>query len=484
MPDAGTHPEPALPLPLPLRLARRLGMDRAVGYAVLARLWQLLTGPVTQLLIVLYFQQLTQAYYYAFSWLLGMQIFAELGLHVVIISISSHEWSRLSLHDGRIQGDPQALSRLLSLNRLTTRWYSAVAVVFVLTVTAAGALYFQHLPAESTTAGTVPAPGEAASPVNWLAPWVTLVLLNSLQLPLLPRTAILEGCQQLPVINHVRFWQSVAGTLTVWYLIAGGGGLWAMCGAAAVRLLGESYLVGIRYRHFFADCRRDNAGPEIHWQTEILPLQWRIAIQGILLWFVNGLPGLVIFRYHSAAETGRLGMTWTILTAMQSAALAWVETRRPQFGALIAARRYAELDRLFLRLTRLSLSIMAAGVSLFTAVVWWLGTRPEWLPQRLSQRLLPAGPTALFALGMVIFQFALCTNLYVRAHKRDPFLAASVISSLALAGLELWLGRQLGGAGVALGYLMGVSTVQVPLWTAIWWFTRREWHTTDEAPHV
>ncbi len=448
-------------------------MDTAVGYAVLARFWQLLTGPVTQLLIVLNFTESAQGYYYAFNYLLGMQIFVELGLHVVIINISSHEWSKLSLSEGRIDGDRAALSRLVSLGRLLTAWYIAAAVLFAITVMWAGVFYFQD------TAQLAQSAAEMRQPVAWMAPWLSLVVITGLQLPLLPRTAILEGCHQLPVINRIRFAQAIAGTLAVWALISAGGGLWALPVSAAVRLLGELYLVGIRYRSFFLAFRQPPDDARIHWSSEILPLQWRIAVQGVLLWFVNGLPGLVIFRYHSEGEAGRLGMTWTILTALQSASMAWMETRRPQFGSLIAAGNYAELDRLFFRLMRLSISLMTVAVTTFSLAVWWLGTRDEWLFSRLSQRMLAPLPTVLFSVSLVMLQFALCTNLYVRAHKRDPFLMASIVSSLTIAGLEFWLGRRYGSVGVSTGYLLGIGLLQVPWWTLLWWSTRREWHSTE-----
>ncbi|MDG2131117.1 MAG: hypothetical protein P8K08_24170, partial [Fuerstiella sp.] len=67
------------------RLGTRFGVDRAVGYAVAARGWQLLTGQLTMLLIVFCLTEVEQGYYYAFFYLLAMQIFVELGLHVVII---------------------------------------------------------------------------------------------------------------------------------------------------------------------------------------------------------------------------------------------------------------------------------------------------------------------------------------------------------------------------------------------------------------
>ncbi len=458
-----------------VRALRKVGIDGAVGFAVLARLWQLLTGPVTQLILVVSFSKATQDYYYAFTSMLGMQIFVELGLHVVLISVSSHEWSRLSLQKGQIVGDAGARSRLISLGRMMLCWYGIAAVVFAAAITMAGFLFFGQQPIAANGVSLV------RENVAWLAPWIALVIVNGLQLPLLPLTAILEGCNQLAVVNRVRFFQAVMGTFGVWLAVTSGLGLWSLVASAAIRLGGEYYLVAVRYRSFFNAFRSPPEQDQVDWKHEILPLQWRIAVQGILLWLANSMPLLLIFKDRPEGEAAQLGMTWTILTALQGASLAWIETRRPVFGALIAARKFRELDQLFFRMTRLSMLIMTAAVICFSLTVWWLGTRSEWLFERLAGRMLPVLPTVMFATAMVLYQFALCTNLYVRAHKRDPFLVASIVSSVTLAVFQVWLGKQHGSSGVAAGYLFGIGCVQVPLWTLIWLRTRKEWHAPEPA---
>ena len=457
------------------RALRKAGVDGAVGFAVLGKLWQLLTGPLTQLILVVSFTKATQDYYYAFTSMLGMQIFVELGLHVVLISVSSHEWSRLSLQEGQISGEAAAKSRLISLGRMMLWWYGIAALIFAVTITVAGFLLFRQTQSGGTGGSAI------RENVAWLTPWIALVIVNGLQLPLLPLTAILEGCNQLSVMNRVRFWQAVAGTVVVWLALTSGLGLWSLVASAAVRLVGELYLVAVRYRPFFNAFRSPSEKEQMDWKQEILPLQWRIAVQGILLWLANSMPLLLIFKGRPEGEAAQLGMTWTILTALQGASLAWIETRRPIFGALIAARKFKELDHLFFRMTRLSMLIMTATVMCFSLTVWWLGTRSEWLFERLAGRMLPLGPTVMFATAMVLYQFALCTNLYVRAHKRDPFLMASIVSSLTLAAFQVWLGKQHGSSGVAAGYLLGIGCVQVPLWTLIWQRTRKEWHAPEVA---
>ena len=453
------------------RWQQALNLDDAIRFVIFARFWQLITGPLTQLLIVYQFSAARQDYFQAFSRMLGMQVFVELGLSVVLINVASHEWARLNINSrGRIEGDSTALSRLVSLGRMMVRWYGVATLLFMLVISGAGIVFFGDTEALRATSDA------AREDIAWRAAWVALVVFTGGQLAFLPLTAILEGCHQLNVLNRVRFWQALAGTVTVWLMVISGCGLWALVGSAAVRLAADAWLVLRRFREFFDAFRYVPNGQTISWRTEILPLQWRIAVQGILLWMASQMPLLVIFRYHEEGDATRLGMTWTILTALQSASLAWIETRRPAFGALIAEQQFDQLDQLFFRMTRLSLLGMILGCSCFCLTVWWMNTRSEWLFDRLSDRMLPVFPTVLFCCAMILYQFALCTNLYVRAHKRDPFLAASVVSSCVIAGLQLWLGRYFGTTGVAAGYLIGIAAVQVPLWTLIWWTTRREWH--------
>lgn len=459
---------------------RKDAANTSVRDAVLARFWQLITGPLTQLLLVWYLTAAGQDYYQAFSRMLGLQIFVELGLSVVLISLASHEWAELSLENGAVTGPPLALARLASLVRQSLRWYARAALVFLLLITIAGSWFFADTERLWATTGE-------RETVSWQAPWLALSLLTTLQLACLPLTSILEGCNQLQVLNRVRLVQAICGTATVWLLLLANTGLWALVGSAAVRLCFDLWLIGVRYRPFFASLTESSTlsdSGQLDWRLEVRPLQWRIAVQGMFLWAASQMPLLVIFRFHGEGEAGRLGMTWTVLTALQSASMAWLETHRPQMGMLIARRRWPELDHLFFRMSIRALAGLAVGLVLFCAAVFWLGTRTDWLCVRLSARLLPVYPTLLFSLALLALQPALCTNLYVRAHKRDPFLVAAVASSGWTALLQLLFGRALGTSGVALGYLLGTACIQTPLWLAIWQKTRREWHRHENPDAV
>jgi len=477
--ESGTGPGETSTGPWLLRAARRAGVDRAVAFAILTRVWQLLTGPVTQFLIVVNFSRSTQDYYYAFGSLLGMQIFVELGLHVVIISVSSHEWAGLSFVNGRITGNPVARSRLISLGRLMLKWYGATALLFAILMTMAGWAFFTNTTAHSASLSALEN-RPAREMISWTAPWIALVLVNAMQLTILPLTAILEGCHQLSIMNRVRFWQGVAGTIFVWCAVCAGAGLWALVVSAIVRLAGDLYLIAVPFREFFRAFRSQPEHDSVDWKREILPLQWRIAIQGVVLWLAGQLPLLMVFRHLPEGDATRLGMTWTILTAVQAAAFAWVETRRPVFGSLIAAKRYKELDALFFRQVRVSTGVLIAGSLCFTLFIYGINRRNEWLFVRLSERLLPVTETALLSAGFIAYLPAMCASIYVRAHKRDPFLIASTVSNLTVAACQLIPGWIYGVSGIVTGYFAAVTLLQTPWLLAIWWKFRREWHLSGE----
>ena len=150
------------------RLLHLLEIDRAVFYVLLLRGWQFLVGPITAVLIGSFFTPDVQGYFYTFASLLALQSFLELGFHVVILNVASHEWAKLRIAEsGRIVGDEQAHSRLVSLGRLIAKWYAVASTLFVFAVGAAGIAFFYGSPLPM---------GE------WIWPWCTLVALTGISL--------------------------------------------------------------------------------------------------------------------------------------------------------------------------------------------------------------------------------------------------------------------------------------------------------------
>ena len=459
-----------------------IGVDGAVFFGSTARLWQLLSGPVTLLLMTLYFSTEMQGYFATFGSILQMQVFFELSLHVVLINVASHEWTGLRLNEhGEIEGDPAAHSRLMNLGRTALRWYSIAAVLFILLVGIGGVFFL----------------GQESLPKNdWLGPWISLVVFTGLLLCCQPLTSLLEGCDQLAIVNRFRLRQSLTGSVVVWVMVFSGCGLWAAAGSAVVRLAWEVRLIVGRYRGFFSQLFKASADSAIHWKQEVWPLQWRLALQGIATWWAMQLLVPVMFQYHGDAAACRMGTTWNILSSLQAAAFTWVETRRPRFGQLISQQDYGQLDDLFFRSSIQSVIMILIGASCFWGSLYGvhhidlpfvtrcvemlhLPVNPEsivWFTDRVSERMLQPLPAAVLCLGVVLFQIPNCLCVYVRAHKRDPFLVPSLILCGSVGGLVTWFGRTHGPIGAAVAWTSPILVFQLPVWAMIWYRVRREWH--------
>src|SRR6202046_2344477 len=100
-----------------------LGLDRAVGFTVLARFWSSAAGLITVALIARFLSPAEQGYYYTFGSLIALQIVFELGFSLVILQMASHERAHLAISvDGIVSGDAAPHARLASVLQKTVRW--------------------------------------------------------------------------------------------------------------------------------------------------------------------------------------------------------------------------------------------------------------------------------------------------------------------------------------------------------------------------
>lgn len=447
-------------------LTRRAEVDRAVVYGVLTTVWGVVSGPVSLVLIATRFSPEVQGFYYTFGSVLALRVFAELGLGGVIARFASHEWAALSLDDqGRIVGRPEALSRLVSLGRIAFRWYLVASGGVAVGLGLAGYVFF----AQSSYPG-----------VNWVAPWFTLCILSSMNLYLVPAWSLLEGCNQVSRVYAFRLILGILSSLSVWAAILSGAGLWAAAIAAAVGIVWSGVFLGCRYRRFFKPFFSSMVGPSISWRFEIWPMQWRIALSWLSGYFTSSIFTPVLFHYHGALAAGQMGMTWSLAATLGAIASTWSSTKAPRFGMLIARREYSELDRLLLRVATASITVLISGALAIWCMVYVIYT----LGIPLSKRLLPPLPTGLFLAGVVMMNCLGPVAVYLRAHKKEPFVLVSIGLGV-LIGLSTWfLGSRFAATGVAIGYLAVAVFVSVPWNAIIWYRCRAAWHWDSDRSHA
>ena len=434
-----------------------LDIDRAIAYAVLAKAWLLFSGPITLYLISLSLTPETQGYYYTFLSLVALQVFIELGFYVVITQFASHEWAHLSFDEtGFIVGDPASLSRLISLGRLVFKWYAVASIVFIVVVGAIGYFFLS---------------GKPDINISWKTTWFIFIFLSGFQLWILPFLSLLEGCGQVANIYKFRLIQAVISACVMWTILFLDGGLWI-----AVASVGSGLFVNItfflfKYRNFFKTLFIVSPTNEIIWKTEIWPMQWRLAIGGIVGYFTFSAYIPIMFHFHGPVVAGKMGMTWQVVGVMGPLAMAWISTKVPLWGMLIAQKKYSELDQSFYRASSISLAVITLGA----LVIWLIVYGLNYIQHPISERMLSPLATAVFLLGFIALQVLQCLSSYLRAHKKEPFLPISIGSGLT-TGLLVWvLGSKFGPIGAGASFLL-VLIFTIPFGLRLWHRCRYEWH--------
>jgi O-antigen/teichoic acid export membrane protein len=433
-------------------------LDRATGYAVFGKLWQVFAGPITLILIAQYLEPEAQGLYYTFISLAALQSFVELGFFVAITQFASHEWAKLNLDsEGYIKGDLDALSRLISLGHIVFKWYSCIAIIFIALV-GFGGYYFLSL--------------ESSFSLNWKSPWTIFIVLSGLELWLMPFLALLEGCNQVSNIYLLRLYQSIVRSLITWHILIIGGELWVAAGTVGAGLLVALISVIFKYRKFFKPFFSPAFSKKISWQEEMWPMQWRLAIGGSGTYLVNSIYTPIIFHYHGPILAGKMGMTFQLASTISSLAIAWIATKAPRFGMFIAQKKWRELDELFLRTALASIGVIILGSLSLLGIVYGLNV----IEHPFAQRILPPLPTGILMLAFIFLQGALCMYYYLRAHKKEPVMKLNIGYAL-LNGLLVWaLGSQMGPLGATIAFLLSTGLVLLPLTLRIFIRCRKEWH--------
>ncbi len=442
-------------LPSPLRsLLQRLEVNRAVGYLLLSRGWQFVSGIFTAVLITSCLSETTNGNYQLFNNLLGMQLFVELGVPVIVMLVTSHEWSQLRFDEqGRIEGDPEALDRLAGLNRFITRWFWGCAAVFLIGMSIYG--YFII--------------SERGQRLDLLAPWQALIIVNSAAILLMPKVSILEGCNQAGTINAIRLPQSITGTIVVWYCLLMDCGLWTLVASTFVRWAWEYQLVHVRYREAFRSLEVHPVTQPISWFQEMWPLSWRTAIQTMGSYFSSFYFVPVVDHFQGKIEGGRFGMTWQILPTMQSAALSWINTRMPEFGAMAARGEHPQLRRRMVKTGLISLGVFLSGAAVFCFVLWGL----QQAEIRQVKRFLDLKQTGLLVAGLAFIPISNVLQISVRIYKKDPFLFPNTITSFLIATLSWYSCQRWGTIGVAAAYCAITGGWQLPMSAFLAWQHQR-----------
>lgn len=429
------------------RIADRLQLDKPLAFAMAARVWQSVSGPITIVFLVRSLSLAEQGIYYSLVSILGIQMFFELGLQNILVSYAGHEAPLAETERGR--------ARTQGLIESSRRWFGWASLLFA---AAALIIGWRILSALDTT-------------LDWREPLVVMVLASAAVVAISPAISILEGFGYRDEVYRMRLVQMILGSVAVWVTLNLGLKLWAIAVSACVQAACSLYLTRVRYGHFFRRFRNAaRADSNFSWMKEVIPIQWRLALISAIHHLATQFFTVIVLNFHSEEEAGRLGLTLSLTGAIQAMALAWVQTK----FALVSLH-HGSGDRetagtmwrrtALISTCQLILALAAAIVLLSLMPLAGIG---------LERRFISPLQLAILAVGIVANHLVAVESFYVLSRRARPLLLASMVGSTSTA-IAVWLGGYLWSTdGVLLGYTLTLALIVLPLHTLAYLRFRRE----------
>ena len=413
--------------------------NRAAGYGILGRVWLVLTGPLTVILLAGTWSPVMQGYFFTFMGFTAIRSLADLGLGQVII-----------VHAARASVDYSGRDRVIpprvgAITRFCTKWFAGAGLLIGVGLGSVGTLFL----ASRTS---------ALGRNEWLPPWVLVCALLAIDLPISALLFPLEGLGQIKLAYFCRMMRNIINSISLWCGILFGFELWSVPFALAASMAWTAIFVAVRGRGILGALRGRFQCAPIRWRSEILPAQWQLGLSSFAdyIIFYSFVP--VIYYVNGPVAAGEIGLTWQLAAAISAISGMVVAAKFQELSRRLALKDYYGLDKLAVRAGATSVCVCVLG-SLVAATGVLVLDRYHFA---LASRLLPVGTIVVLLIGIVIWNLNLPFVSYLRVHGGDPFCVANVGGACLMLLSEFTLGRRFGSAGLAWGFVLIGAVFIVP----------------------
>jgi O-antigen/teichoic acid export membrane protein len=439
----------------------KIGIDGAIAYTIFSRFIQAGGGVITILFVAKFLSKVEQGYFYTFGSILAIQIFFELGFSNIITQFVAHEtvdikwYDRVSFFLSRESG-----SRMSSLLRFTLKWFLSISVFLFLGLLIVGFIFFHKF-------------DSGIDFVNWEIPWVILSITTSLSLMVSPIMAFFEGLGRVKEVAKIRMiHQTVQLSLVLLFFLFGFKLFSSPLAAILSFVILPLWIFSGNNRKLLVFIWNKIDVFTVNYKNEIFPFQWKIALSWISGYFIFQLFNPVLFATEGAMIAGQMGMTLAVLSGILSISMSWVNTKVPLFSSLIAKNDFHSLDLIFNRTIIQACFINALGLLILIFSIFLM----KYFNIDLASRFLPSFYLILLCLCTFVNQIVSGFAIYLRCHKKEPYLTVSIVMGVLSASSTILLGKAYGIDGIVIGYTFLTVFVSL-IWGSFIFINKRKlWH--------
>jgi hypothetical protein len=437
------------------------GVDKAVFYSIILRAFSTIGSIITIPLILTRMSLIEQGFYYTFGSILALQVFLEMGFGAVAIQMVAHEAAHLKIDlNSGITGPLPYLDRFSATTRFIRNWYAVISILVGILLFPVGFWFFSS----SGSGGSA----------TWLGPWTIMVLVTAGSIFINNMASVIEGAGFVADSIRVRLWGGATQIILTIIGLLIGLRLYAVPLANAVGLIINASFIWKLLHNIMIEIKRYGKGTRINWIADIFPFQWRIALSWISGWFIFNAMLPVIFRQLGPEEAGRYGFGMSISNFITFLATNWLSTKSAIWGQMAARKEWNSMDALFYKVMP-----QAVGVATLVSAIalLLLPVLKDWVP-RFSGRVPEWRVLLTLCLVSILTQLVYAQALYLRAHKREPFLANSIFGAVTMS-IGLFCFTHSSAFSISLMYFL--LTVLGTIWTSIvFYYCRSHWHCSNQ----
>ncbi|MDZ4057811.1 hypothetical protein [Hydrocarboniphaga effusa] len=435
-------------------------LDAAESSVLLSRAVNVMLGPVITLAIGIFFSPELQGYYYFFASIVAAANFFEAGVSTAIIQFAAHEAGKLKLDfHGHISGPEQAQQRLAATFRFAVKWFWSAAAIATFCI---GGLGWTFLAGRDDQ-------------VDWMLPFIVLVLSLGLNFAIQPFFVFLEGAGKVAYVYRGRTASALVATTARLGMVMAGADLIAISLSSIIAVI-VGLLFLLPAKKLFSSILKINSQGALDWKSEVWPFQSKIALSWMAGYFTVAMFTPVLMAVAGPVQAGQIGMTVALLNGCTALAASFIQAHAPALGGYAGAGQWKELNRLFFVKAKRSIG---GGATLISAVTLFFVVL-QLFRVPIADRVVGAGAFVLLALGFFAYHCEGVLAFYVRAQKREPYFMLEILGAIVIFPCTFFLGRAWGAWGVSMGFAAAHLLLLLPM--ALWILKQNQKGSFFSAP--
>ena len=212
------------------------------------------------------------------------------------------------------------------------------------------------------------------------------------------------------------------------------------------------------------------ASASFSWRKEVWPFQWKIGVSAFCGSLIFQAFNPIVLLEQGPVVAGQFGMSLSLVNMLLMVTTAWPVSQAARYGGLIRRERFDELRHAFWSMCIAStLVAVLATLAMYLALMWATD-----LQIRYVDRFADPLTTGILLATAILHHVTQCFSVVLRAERRDPTLAFTVVGSAVLV-VAVWICARYGMPREIALANFALIVPSVPIVIYMYWKRNAHW---------